>query len=255
MGVTQVGGQLVLADVASPKRHRGASTAAGTLAVPEGFWSQIHSTVSAAVVTSLGPIQEAVSNLQVRACAVDDHVKALDDKFQHQAGQLQELDSRMAQHFSAVEEQILQLQKDCVSPRTTPPVSPTGAAAPQKSFDIVMGGWQAGEARDWIEDEVAKLLDRAGVRQHILEARPLGNKRPKCMKLCLLHQEGADLGARREVQTKVISALTACNWIPRGASKPVWVKPDRTLFERNVARAYAIFYQFLENKHLACGQE
>ena len=181
--------------------------------------------------------------LQAKSASSDDHLRELDARFQKQHGQLEELDLRMSKHFNAVEAQIQDLQKGMSSPKTSPPTSPGHAA---KTFDVVMGGRQAGESREWIVEEVAKLLERAGVKEFVYEAKPLGNRRPKCLKLFLIHPNQDDVSARRDQQATVIRKLQECQWGPRGASKPAWVKPDRTLLERNIAKAYAILYQFVE---------
>ena len=255
---TQVGlgaeeeNRIVVADEGNPKRHKATPAAASAgqnmLSIPDNFWQQVQDVVASAVVSSMSPIQEAVTSLQAHAQGTDNQIKDLEGRFHQQAGQLQELDHRMAAHFNSVEEQLQQLQKDVLSPKTSPPVSPTGGtgSAGQKSFDVVLGGWQPGEAREWLEEQLASLVDRAGVRQHVAELRPLGNRRPKCVKLILNHPDSADATAKREVQTKVISALTQLSWVPRGVSKPLWIKQDRSILERHIAKAYAITYQFVE---------
>ena len=237
--------RIVPADVAeqvSPKRQRGA--ASSSLTVPDNFWEQVQNTVSLAVTASLSPLQQAVTSLQERTAATDHHVQDLDTRFRKQNDQLEELDLRMAKHFSSLEAQVQGIQKELLSPQTSPPASPSA----QKACDIVLGGWQVGEAREWIEEEVQKLLRNAGVQEYIQEARPLGNRRPKCLKLVLRHSAASDMSSRRELQSKVISAVNSCNWVPRGASKAIWIKPDRTLQERSIAKAYAILYQFVENQ-------
>ena len=248
--------RIVLADEGSPKRHKSASanatsSAAAVVAVPESFWQQVQEAVSTAVVASMSPIQEAVTNLQTRAQATDVQLKELEGRFNTQAGQLQELDHRMAAHFTSVEEQLQQLQKDIQSPRTSPPVSPVGGSGVQKTCDVVLGGGQLGEAREWIEDQVASLVAKAGVKEHVAEVRPLGNRRPKCVKLLLAHPDGADMTTRRGLQQKVITSMNALRWVPRGGDKPVWVKQDRTIPERHTAKAYAIMYNFVESTLMA----
>ena len=234
----------------SPKRAR--VTTLATPSFDDNFWSKIQDTVTLAVTSSVRPSQEGLAELAARTGNAEDALARLDTRFAQQLAERQETDHRLSARIDALQAQVVDLQKSA-SPNgspshasaynAVPPTSPTNKDY-SPTFQVVVGGWQDGERREYLESQLSKLWASAGLQGALREVHLYG-KLPRCAKVTLHLPEG-DLSSKRTFMLDFIIKVKALKWVPRECSKEIWVLEDRTPAQRCINRAVAVMGAFVE---------
>lgn len=152
---------------------------------------------------------------------------------------LHDMALKHASRMDSFQGEIVDLQKALSSPKTAPSPSSLGPAPSGATFDLVIGGWKEGSARDWVERELGKLL---GVEGDVIETRLFG-KRSAFAKLILKIEGHWGPAQCREFQLGVLTRLRASKWTPDG--KEIWMTTDKTPKQRRVSKAIAQLNTFL----------
>ena len=103
-----------------------------------------------------------------------------------------------------------------------------------------------GETREWVESQVAHLLDSVGARGDVKSIKCQG-KRPACAKLEITYASEETWAGKRLRQKRIIDLIRTAAWIPRDMKKAIWVVPDRTPEQRLVGRCFGKLGGFLED--------
>ena len=232
----------------SPKRAR-----VTTVAVPhldDTFWTRIQETVTNAVSMSVQPLQSGLAELAQRTTHTEDAVARLDTRFAQQLAERVEQDTRIGARLDALQAQVVDLQKSPTgSPsnaggfKAVPPTSPGGKES-LPSYQVVLGGWQDGERRAYLETQLDKLWVSAGIKESVKEVHLFG-KRPRCAKLTLCLPDG-EASSKRAFMQEIINKLKSQHWVPRECAKEIWVLEDRSPAQRCINRAVAIMGAFVE---------
>ena len=161
------------------------------------------------------------------------------------------MDSQHARRMDAFQDELVQLQKSISSPKAAQSpsslgVSPVSSAGLSPgTFDLVIGGWEEGCTKDWVEKELAKLIASAGAQEHVSQTHVHG-KRPSFDKLALKLEERSGPADRRAFQLKVLNKLPSAQWAPGGSA--FWITTDKTPTQRRVSKAVAQLNAFLREQ-------
>eukprot|EP00438_Fugacium_kawagutii_P032656 Skav216052 [mRNA] locus=scaffold2261:15267:16052:- [translate_table: standard] len=174
----------------------------------------------------------------------------MDTRFASHVATMKEKDEKLRLRLDQLQAQLTDLQKERspgASPKSAYGGSPTGMASPNvpPSYLVIVGGWRDGERKDYIEANLSKLFEAAGVTSQIREVQMFG-KRPRCAKISLQFSSDEPF-AKRELQQTVISKLREQRWTPRECTKPIWVNQDRSPAQRATSKAVAITGGFLQH--------
>ena len=241
---------LVATDEGSPKRFKGSgapNSSTSITRVDDSFWDRIQSCVSSAVASSLEPFKEGLQTINARADQTEVTLREMGDKFENHVAAMEEEHGRIRHRLDQLQEQLVEVQKECspsASPKsshTTPPPGPHQVPL----YLVVMGGWKEGERKEYIEVQINKLFEAAGVQPQVHELQLFG-KRPRCARVTLKFDVDTP-AAKRAKQQEVISRLRAQQWTSRECNKPIWITQDRTPAQRVTNRGIAIIGSFLQN--------
>ena len=207
--------------------------------------STIQESVQSSVQSSLSPLQSAVQSLSDKSVVQDSRLDKVEQHLESQQAVLANMDLQHARRMDSLKDELTQLQQVVVSSPASSG-SPVSASGPtMATFDIVLGGWKDGATRDWVEHEIAKLLDCAEVRLHVSETLVFG-KRPAFAKLKLNLEAHWAPAERRAFQLKVLTKLRSAQWAPGGCE--AWVTTDKTPGQRKVSKAIAQLNAFLRDR-------
>lgn len=218
--------------------------------------SLIQSTIQDTMATSLVPMQKAVQALSEKSATQDGRLEKVEHELGSHHGTLRDLGSALrdmdlkhAKRMDSIQGELVQLQKAVSSPKAAQspsslgsPVSDSGLS--HGTFDIVIGGWKEGCTRDWVERELAKLLQSVGAGAHVSQTLVFG-KRPGFAKFVLNMESHWTPAQRREFQLKVLTRLRAAQWTPGDCQ--VWITTDKTPKQRRISKAIAQLNAFMRD--------
>ena len=246
---------LVPAEAESPTKRLRHELVPETLS-PTQLVSLIQSTITDSLQASLGPLETAVRTMSRETASQGARLDAVEARISENQVSLQEMDEKHTKRMDELQDQMIELQKTASgSPMRGPGTSPASSHTTpppgyrqnrnEPSFKIILGGWKSGERREYLETQLAKVLEVAGLKEKVAMLS-LSGKRPRSARLELKDHSCGDLAARRTQQQAAIKAIRDQAWTPRDCSSPMWATGDKSPSQRVIGRAIARLSQFAE---------
>ena len=234
--------------------------ARGTLALPEGLTAEglvglIQSTISSSIQGNLGHIEQSLTNLSNQASGLNTRLADVETGLQQRRDVVQDMKTDHDRHICKLQGDIVELQKVVTSARGSPVGSREASGSPSSfravppfnanedaQFGIIVGGWPEGKTRDWVEHQVAKLIDNASLSSELQDVQIYG-KRPNFARITPKFSAEQSFGSMREAQVRFRDKLRAVGWQIDG--KTAWVTLDKSPKMRQISKAVAKLSSFL----------
>ena len=234
--------------------------------------SEFQAVLQQTLAASLGPITADIRTLLTQSARQEEALTSMREELSQTTHRVAELEDRHSREVSDLRAAVVELQKprpadeglaskvaelqgavrELQSPRASSPgaSSPGGSGAIPGSvlptFDLVVGGWCEGEVLSYIQENVNKQIDAAGVRCQVAAIKLYG-KRPRSARLQLAFPSSLSHDKRYE-QQQVLTKLKQHVWQARGCDKPTWVLIDKPPLQRILGRCVARTSNFLSQK-------